>query len=191
MRQTTTAVAGETKSGIYITTVVIMDSATEGGDASLPTKKLRGTSCLISPQSWWFHSNRDYSSSKANPSFQCTPAFCRPQSLFISPFMTIFGKRPWKREVFFFALCYERSAKRRAKFFLTWGTKLRKSGRPAGRPVTLLKNWYLRNYASELQAVFTVGQNHSSKIDCNNSGLIWGLGLADSACRVKGVKIAR
>ena len=62
------------------------------------------------------------------------------------------------------------------------------SGPPA---VPLLKSLYLRNYPSELHGVLTVGWTHSIKNDCNQIDLIWGVGLAGSACRVKDIKTAR
>ena len=40
-------------------------------------------------------------------------------------------------------------------------------------------------------SVFTVGQTHPIKIDFNQIALIWGVGLAGNACRVKGVKMTR
>ena len=64
-------------------------------------------------------------------------------------------------------------------------------GRPASDAFEKLISPELRNYTSELHAVFTVGWTHSIKIYCNQIGLIWGVGLAGSACHVKGVKMAR
>ena len=61
------------------------------------------------------------------------------------------------------------------------------SGLPAGRP----KAYISENYTSELHAVFAVGWTHPIKIDCNQIGPMWGVGLAGSACRVKGVKMVR
>ena len=61
----------------------------------------------------------------------------------------------------------------------------------SGRPVTVLKGLYLQNYTSELNAIFTVGLTHSIKLGCYQIGLIWAIGVARSACRVKSVKMAR
>ena len=42
-----------------------------------------------------------------------------------------------------------------------------------------------------MHAVFTDGYINSIKIDTNLIGLIWGVSLAASTCRVKGVKMGR
>ena len=69
-----------------VTVVLGMGSATGGGDASPPTKKLGGDimSHVPPPQSRWFSSNRNYPSSDASSSFQCMRVSCRPYSSFIS-----------------------------------------------------------------------------------------------------------
>ena len=63
------------------------------------------------------------------------------------------------------------------------------SGRAADQ--VTLKKLYLQNYTSELLAVFTVREIHPIKIDCNQIGLIWEMGLPCSACPMKGVKMGR
>ena len=58
-----------------------------------PNQKVGGTSCLISPQSWRFHSNRDYPGSEATSLFQCMPFLQAPHGLLISPLMIILSEK--------------------------------------------------------------------------------------------------
>ena len=65
------------------------------------------------------------------------------------------------------------------------------SGWPTGRPsvATLKESLYLQNNASDFHAVFTEG--YSIKFDYNRIALLWGVSLAGSPCRVKGLETGR
>ena len=56
---------------------------------------------------------------------------------------------------------------------------------------TFLNRLYLQNYMSDLHTVFTEWYVYLIKVVYSWIRLIWGVTLADSACRVKGVKIGR